>query len=326
MNKRQLIAATVLALICYSAFGTRYLGVDSSPRDTLPIYSADGYDWRYHGFENGSAMLGSYFIYHAHKLTAVEVDNEPTAMPVGSLIIPSSVESVLGVIPIKHIGHGAFYGCEKLSHVTIPEGVTVIRESAFGQCSSLVKVTIPDSVKEINAGGSSDECDALYPSLVYCRMGETWYRTSYEDSGELASGYGGAFYGCNELLYDTTSVPGLRLVDGWVVGHDDSISGLLLLDGRIRGIGASVFLNCDNITQLMVGGNIDRIPHGAFEDCDGLLKVNINSGVTFIGEGAFYHCRNLSKVSIPDSVERIGLTSVIHRFTRPITLFFLVRG
>jgi len=47
---------------------------------------------------------------------------------------------------IKTIGKKAFYGCKKLTSVTIGKNVTVIGESAFQNCTSLKKITIPAGV------------------------------------------------------------------------------------------------------------------------------------------------------------------------------------
>ena len=50
---------------------------------------------------------------------------------------------------LKEISANAFYKCEKLNSVTIPNGVTTIGNYAFCGCG-LKKVTIPKSVTMIN--------------------------------------------------------------------------------------------------------------------------------------------------------------------------------
>lgn len=59
-----------------------------------------------------------------------------------SVVIQSGVES---------IGECAFWGCEKLSRVTIPNTVTSIGFIAFGDCRSLTSVTLPNHITNIES-------------------------------------------------------------------------------------------------------------------------------------------------------------------------------
>ncbi|MBR6021745.1 MAG: SUMF1/EgtB/PvdO family nonheme iron enzyme [Kiritimatiellae bacterium] len=65
--------------------------------------------------------------------------------PQGDLTIPSSFSG----IPVKDIGHWAFWETPKITSLTIPYGVRGIGRGAFYSCSNLQSVTIPDSVVSI---------------------------------------------------------------------------------------------------------------------------------------------------------------------------------
>ena len=60
---------------------------------------------------------------------------------------------------VKKIGRVAFYDCT-LQSITLPEGLTTIRESAFFRCSALKSVKIPGSVTSVEYGAFS-YCTAL---------------------------------------------------------------------------------------------------------------------------------------------------------------------
>ncbi|MBR2039660.1 MAG: leucine-rich repeat domain-containing protein [Phascolarctobacterium sp.] len=45
----------------------------------------------------------------------------------------------------------AFYNCDKLTGVIIPEGVAEIGEWAFADCNNLSRVVIPESITKIEA-------------------------------------------------------------------------------------------------------------------------------------------------------------------------------
>ena len=143
--------------------------------------------------------------------------------------------------------------------------VTAILAGAFGDCTGLTSVTIPDSVTEIDYG---------------------------------------AFSGCNDALFDTTTIPGVQLVDGWAVDHTYSLSGHLDLTG-VRGIGYYAFEGCSGLTSVTIPNSVMKIGYHAFEGCSGLMSVTIPDSVTSIGGWAFYGCRSLTSVTIPDSVTSI---------------------
>lgn len=52
---------------------------------------------------------------------------------------------------IKYIGYKAFYYCDTLTSITLPDSVTSIGQQAFSLCSSLKSVNIPDSITSIEA-------------------------------------------------------------------------------------------------------------------------------------------------------------------------------
>ena len=197
-------------------------------------------------------------------LTSITIPNSVTNIGYGTFERCSGLTNVTISSTVMSIADSTFSGCESLTSVTIPDGVTSIGDYAFEFCGGLANVTIPDSVTSIG------EC---------------------------------AFQGCEDLL-DTMTIPGVGLVDGWVVGMVERPSGHLDLTG-IRGIGPYAFMSCHRLESVTIGKGVTRIAEHAFVYCDNLTEVELPDSVTSIGAYAF-ECCGLTRVTIPDSVTNIG--------------------
>ena len=76
------------------------------------------------------------------------------------IIIPETVVFNDLTYRVASIGKYAFYGCESLTYITIPNSVTIIEDSAFHDCKKLSSITIPESV-EIIGDSAFAYCESL---------------------------------------------------------------------------------------------------------------------------------------------------------------------
>ena len=102
-------------------------------------------------------FYGDEEIEPSHKITYTSTGGkvEPYEEDFGADIRSNKTEGNQGVIrfwgPVTKIGGSAFYYCDNLTSITIPDSATEIGSNAFAYCSNLTSVTIPDSVKEIGS-------------------------------------------------------------------------------------------------------------------------------------------------------------------------------
>ena len=104
-----------------------------------------------------------------------------------------------------------------------------------------------------------------------------------------------AFYDCDKL----TNIH-ISSIESWC-----KITGI----GNLMGYSSSnkkLYINGEEITELIIPDSITSIENVAFSNCSGLKNVTIPEGVTSIGESAFSRCSGLKNVTIPEGVTSIG--------------------
>lgn len=121
------------------------------------------------------------------ELTSVSFANQRTALealPMGAFEFCEQLTCVRipRDAPMKTIGEDAFYCCEALAQVELPEGLERIGENAFMQCNALKKIDLPRNLEELGEGAFWD-CGAL-TSLIIPEKVKT-FNVSYlgDDSG-----------------------------------------------------------------------------------------------------------------------------------------------
>jgi len=93
----------------------------------------------------------------------------------------------------------------------------------------------------------------------------------------------------------------------------------LVIPNSVTSIGGSAFSCCSGLTSVTIGNSVTSIGDVAFYECSGLTSVTIPNSVTEIGWGAFSYCNGMTSLTIPSNVRNIrgwafsgcsGLTSV----------------
>ena len=189
--------------------------------------------------------------------------------------IPSSIKSV--IITGGNIPSNAFYNCESLTSITIPDSATSISDYAFYNCRGLTSMTIPDSVTSIIESAFRN-CSGLRSVTIGSGV------TSIRDD---------AFNGCSKLrdIY-------IADISAWC-----NISGLNnLMESRAR----NLYLNNELITSLTIPDGVTSIGSYAFYNYTGLTSVTFPNSVTSIDYKAFSGCSGLTSITIPNSVTSIG--------------------
>lgn len=179
------------------------------------------------------------------------------------LIETASKELIAGcknsVIPtdgsVTSIGGYAFYDCNSLTSITIPNSVTSIESDAFFGCSSLTSVVFAENSQLTSIG--------VY-AFEYCSN-----LTSIEIPNGVTVIERYAFLDCNGLAS-------------------------IIIPNSVTSIGVYAFYGCTGLTSIVIPNSVTSIEKRAFDGCYSLTSIVIPNSVTSISVRAFGYCRSLT--------------------------------
>ena len=168
------------------------------------------------------------------------------------VIIPEFIEHKGENIPVTTIGSSAFYSCDNLTSVVIPNSVTTIGNGAFSGCNNLTSVVIPNSVTTIGNGAFSG-CSSL---------------TSVVIPNSVTTIGNGAFSGCNNLT--SVVIPSSVTTIGYNAFSGCSSLTSVVIPNSVTTIGNGAFYGCSSLTSVVIPNSVTTIGNGAFSDCNNL--------------------------------------------------------
>lgn len=207
-----------------------------------------------------------------------------------------------GVTEIKDFGGEGhdydlpFYGCTKLTTVSLPKSLIKIGDKAFADCDSLTTVTIAEPSNLTTIGASAFYFDASLTTI------------NIPDSVTTIGS--GAFKDCRALALNAATLPsGLTAINDSIFENCLKMTGSLTIPDGVTSIGDKAFYRCEEMTSVTIPANVASIGSEAFRGCWELTSVTIPDGVTSIGASAFSSCYKLKSVTIPASVTSIGASA-----------------
>lgn len=150
---------------------------------------------------------------------------------------------------IREIGQFSF-ARSSMTDIVIPEGVADIGYGAFYHCDSLATVTLPESVMNVEPKAFEN----------------TAWMKNFLDSGEefLISGGVLVSYGGGSAA---VMVPeGVRVIGAEAFAEHEEMESLILPDS-VKVIGEGAFENCSNLVQVDLGMGVEEIKDRAFLGC-----------------------------------------------------------
>ena len=237
---------------------------------------------------------------------------------------------------LEDIGNSAFF-MSGISHISIPEGITIITDLAFCDCISLKSVTLPKTITEIGGSAFSGcrnlECinipdgvtciaDGAFSgcsSLASISVSEDAVPLSENDANiEIPSNVAylgeGAFFGCSTFANTITIPEATTSIGNYVLSNCSNLTSIIVSEENTNYVTEDGVLFNKDKTELIsfpagktgsyaIPDSVTSINKQAFYGCK-LTGIIIPESVTNIGESAFWECSNLISVCYGGSAEQ----------------------
>ena len=263
-----------------------------------------------HDFE----VDGIFYNYNLDNGTAtVTSENEGvsnTGNYTGDMTIPNSVSINGRTLKVTAIGSHAFWYCEDLKSIKLPETITSIGDKAFGECKGLEKINIPNSVISVGENAFQN-CRNLVINEI---------PQSIEKVDD------GAFSGCSGFttLYFTKNI----FIGNSAFEGCKDLESVTISKGKI---GQWAFAFCPNLKQINILSEVNSIGCYVLQNCSDEISVYVeesnnpleittrpssytavtgNIGHLYLGRGEeFWGYQRLKTLTIGANISEVQFTS-----------------
>lgn len=184
------------------------------------------------------------------------------------------------------LGESAFYNCDRLSRIVLPETLTEIPKGAFQSTNALSSVTLPDTLRTIGES-AFEECSGL-TGLTLPEGLTTLGKRAFAESGLTSISIPAGVTALADEIFDSAS----RL-------------GSVTLPDTLEQIGTKAFYNT-GLTEISIPSNVRTIGDQAFSNCRALSSITLQENLTTLGAYVFENTYALTQISLPDTVTDIG--------------------
>ena len=215
------------------------------PENVISIGEDAFYDTAYYNneenWENGVLYIGTHLIRAKTSINGTYTIKDGTKCIASSAFYEcDNLTSITMPESVTTMGSGVFWKCKKLTNVVLSSNLTSIESWTFYQCDTLSNIIIPDSITLISSS-AFESCKKL---------------KTVEIGNSVATIGDKAFRECNSLI--SIKIP-----------------------NSVETIGSEAFWNCYNLERIDIGSGLRSIVGEVFYNCIALKDVYITDIVAW---------------------------------------------
>ena len=254
----------------------------------------------------------------------------------------TSITSIVVPDIVTEIRYGAFRLCQRLSLITLPQGleiideevftssgltsitlpqsVTTIRRDAFTECNLLPEINIPKNVVNIasNAFPGLNSLRAINVDIEnthYASNDGVLYNFNMDTLVRYPSAHGNRFdipstvtcigdYAFFRTPIQNMSLPSsVRSIGNFAFRECTSLESFEMTDS-VEHIGEWAFAN-STLRSIVLSNNLKSIPYACFWDANSLKEIVLPDSVINLGNEIFPHCDALERIVLGKGISRI---------------------
>lgn len=231
---------------------------------------------------------------------------------------------------LKRVGSMAFFNCEKLESIELPEGVTTIASHAFTNCANLKSISLPSTARYIGLSSTYLSPVRGCPKLESVTVAENNPYIKTESGCVIEKETNAVLFGtANAVIPDYVTeikrcaftgsgIEKIRIpasvskIERTAFNSCKKLKEVIFENGELTTLGVSyfpLFGGCVSLERVVLPDNLTVIYGHTFSGCTSLREVVFGNKLQTIDALAFTGCDNIEICEIPASVTKIYGTS-----------------
>lgn len=272
-----------LGLTVYARYAANDPGAGSGHRNSVVIIDGERYlvDCGYTGNAPRHYELSkmdydySYKILNDGTLRLYQYEGTDT-----NIVVPDTIDGR----KVTVLGNSTFQYCTQASDiesVTLPDSLTTIEKNAFYNCEKLKSVTIPQNVSSIGLAAFVEGLSESSLTEIKVDPENPYF---FEKDGVVFSKDGTKL-----IVFPSGRSGDYQIPDGTVSVGDYAFYycvnvSSITVPGSVRSLGEGAFGNCSSLTKTVLNEGLEEIGEYAFQSSSGIRDIIIPASVKSVGK------------------------------------------